>query len=372
MEARTVLGCSGRRRSAAVTRKTPIALLLLAALVVPVASLSPAAADQPSPAQASLSALTAKVDAAAGRVHQLTQDLDQARLQVGATSARLVAVGNQYNATVQSVQANRTVLVNQAIQAYMVGDIPVNLMTSVQAGDVTVNREYEQIASGDLTDTGDQLRQLEVQLQSQQVAMRAAQQANVDAANNLSALRANAVSVATAAQGQLESLQAQITAAQQAAAAQEAAAASAAQAASAASAAASAASAKPAAPNPQGLPVNNGLLSVVNQAGGLPIATPVATNSGGSGSTGGPAASGGAGGVWLSLRMCESSGNYQENTGNGFFGAYQFSQSTWTGLGYPGRPDQEPPSMQDEAAMKDQSLSGWGQWPACAAALGLL
>jgi hypothetical protein len=71
------------------------------------------------------------------------------------------------------------------------------------------------------------------------------------------------------------------------------------------------------------------------------------------------------------LRECESSDNYQANTGNGFYGAYQFSQQTWTDLGYSGRPDLAPPSMQDQAAMKLQAESGWGQWPACAAALGL-
>ena len=41
------------------------------------------------------------------------------------------------------------------------------------------------------------------------------------------------------------------------------------------------------------------------------------------------------------------------------------------GLGYPGRPDLEPPAMQDQAAMRLQAESGWGQWPACSAALGL-
>ena len=74
---------------------------------------------------------------------------------------------------------------------------------------------------------------------------------------------------------------------------------------------------------------------------------------------------------WLALRLCESSDNYQENTGNGYFGAYQFSQATWSGLGYPGRPDQEPPSMQDQAAATLQAESGWGAWPSCSAALGL-
>ena len=74
---------------------------------------------------------------------------------------------------------------------------------------------------------------------------------------------------------------------------------------------------------------------------------------------------------WLALRTCESGDNYQENTGNGYFGAYQFSQATWTGLGYPGRPDQEPPAMQDQAAATLQADSGWGAWPTCSAALGL-
>ncbi|MHB8506639.1 MAG: transglycosylase family protein, partial [Acidimicrobiales bacterium] len=79
-----------------------------------------------------------------------------------------------------------------------------------------------------------------------------------------------------------------------------------------------------------------------------------------------------AAGVWLQLRECESGDNYRENTGNGYYGAYQFSEQTWTGLGYPGRPDLEPPAMQDAAAQKLQAESGWGPWPACAAELGLL
>jgi hypothetical protein len=84
------------------------------------------------------------------------------------------------------------------------------------------------------------------------------------------------------------------------------------------------------------------------------------------------AGGGRAGGVWLQLRQCESGDNYAENTGNGYYGAYQFSQGTWTSLGYPGRPDQGSPAMQDKAAMQLQAAAGWGQWPACSAALGLV
>ena len=71
------------------------------------------------------------------------------------------------------------------------------------------------------------------------------------------------------------------------------------------------------------------------------------------------------------LRQCESGGNYRINTGNGYYGAYQFHPGTWRGLGYSGLPHQAAPAVQDEAARKLQARSGWGQWPACARKLGL-
>lgn len=66
------------------------------------------------------------------------------------------------------------------------------------------------------------------------------------------------------------------------------------------------------------------------------------------------------------LRLCESGNNYQENTGNGYFGAYQFSRSTWHGLGFHGRPDLAKHATQDRAAKRLHHQSGWGAWPACA------
>jgi hypothetical protein len=78
-----------------------------------------------------------------------------------------------------------------------------------------------------------------------------------------------------------------------------------------------------------------------------------------------------SGGVWAELRQCESGGNYQDNTGNGYYGAYQFSLSTWEGLGLSGLPSDASPATQDAAAAELQARSGWGQWPACSARLGL-
>ena len=71
------------------------------------------------------------------------------------------------------------------------------------------------------------------------------------------------------------------------------------------------------------------------------------------------------------LRVCESGNNYSINTGNGYYGAYQFSPATWRSLGYGGLPHNASPATQDEAARALQARSGWGQWPACSRKLGL-
>jgi hypothetical protein len=76
--------------------------------------------------------------------------------------------------------------------------------------------------------------------------------------------------------------------------------------------------------------------------------------------------------IWARLRQCEAGGDYNKNTGNGFYGAYQFTIPTWNNMqtGY-SRADLAPPNVQDSAAMRLQSQSGWGQWPACSSRLGL-
>ena len=66
------------------------------------------------------------------------------------------------------------------------------------------------------------------------------------------------------------------------------------------------------------------------------------------------------------LRVCESGDNWHANTGNGYFGAYQFSLRTWHGLGFKGRPDHAKALTQNHAARKLHAESGWHAWPACA------
>jgi hypothetical protein len=74
---------------------------------------------------------------------------------------------------------------------------------------------------------------------------------------------------------------------------------------------------------------------------------------------------------FAALRTCESSGNYAINTGNGYFGAYQFDLPTWEGLGFSGLPNLNNPATQDAAAYKLYDERGWSPWPTCSMRLGL-
>ncbi len=71
------------------------------------------------------------------------------------------------------------------------------------------------------------------------------------------------------------------------------------------------------------------------------------------------------------LRGCESSDDYSIDTGNGYYGAYQFDLQTWHGLGYSGYPNDASPATQDAAASQLEEGRGWEPWPACSQKLGL-
>jgi len=73
---------------------------------------------------------------------------------------------------------------------------------------------------------------------------------------------------------------------------------------------------------------------------------------------------------WYRLRMCESGNNYKINTGNGYYGAYQFNLATWKSVGGAGYPHQASPAEQDARALKLYRQRGWQPWT-CASILGL-
>ena len=60
--------------------------------------------------------------------------------------------------------------------------------------------------------------------------------------------------------------------------------------------------------------------------------------------------------------MCESSNNYSINTGNGYYGAYQFDLATWRSVGGSGYPNQASPAEQDARALILYRERGWQPW----------
>ncbi len=74
---------------------------------------------------------------------------------------------------------------------------------------------------------------------------------------------------------------------------------------------------------------------------------------------------------WASLRDCESSGRYDINTGNGYYGAYQFDLPTWRSVGGTGYPNEASPAEQDYRALYLYRMRGWSPWT-CARIRGLV
>jgi hypothetical protein len=72
-----------------------------------------------------------------------------------------------------------------------------------------------------------------------------------------------------------------------------------------------------------------------------------------------------SGDYWAQLRACESGGDYSTNTGNGYYGAYQFDQSTWESVGGSGLPSDASPEEQDMRAQMLYEQSGSSPWPVC-------
>ena len=62
------------------------------------------------------------------------------------------------------------------------------------------------------------------------------------------------------------------------------------------------------------------------------------------------------------IRRHESHDNYQDDTGNGYYGAYQFSLSTWRSVGGEGLPSDASPAEQDRRAVMLEQRDGWSQW----------
>lgn len=300
-----------------------VAVVLSGASVLPL----PASADQISSTRDQVRVLEAAVISGAAQIRQITLTYDQDSLQASTLAQQVTSDEVRLAALQSQVSDSRAALREDAIVSYTGGAAAGPAASMAGVSDPSVRAEYLDVAAGNISDAVDRYRTEERLLEAAEQVLVHQQQAAQSAAIATAAARHAALVAAGQVQDQLGVLQSKLVELE--------------------AAAALAAQFRPA--PIQGLPVGGGMVATVRNI----------------------VSGGGAGGVWLQLRECESGDNYRANTGNGFYGAYQFSQSTWQNLGYQGRPDLEPPAMQDQAAMRLQSERGWGQWPACSAALGL-
>ncbi len=278
-------------------------------------------------------------------------------LQYASAQARLVHVQAQLASDEAALgSAERTLAVRQrqlrrtAVDTYIMEGQSVAVLGGLQLGSVNeeiTREEYLTAATGSLSSDIERVHQATIVLDARAKQLRATEGADTLAVNKLVEERQKVADAAAQEQtllnrvkGQLAVLvaqaeQARLLAAEQAAAEQAAQSASMVQ------------GGTPAQPPP------------------LPEGPPVAV------STGTVTQSSSLSNDFAKLRECESGDNYAADTGNGYYGAYQFSLATWQALGYSGLPSQAPPAVQDQAARRLQAEYGWGQWPACSAMLGL-
>lgn len=72
-----------------------------------------------------------------------------------------------------------------------------------------------------------------------------------------------------------------------------------------------------------------------------------------------------AGNDWDAVAQCESGGDWSINTGNGFSGGLQFTQSTWNAYGGSGQAHNASKAEQIRVAENVLAGQGAGAWPVC-------
>jgi hypothetical protein len=80
---------------------------------------------------------------------------------------------------------------------------------------------------------------------------------------------------------------------------------------------------------------------------------------------------GGQRSVWDRIAECESNGNWDINTGNGYYGGLQFALESWRATGGEGYPHHASRAEQIRRAEILLDMQGWGAWPTCSRQLGL-
>src|SRR5665213_1230207 len=154
----------GAPRKARTRSRGRIGALLALAITTGITSLAVvpsrlASADQISDAQAQASALTAKIAAEQQQIQALTSQYDAASYKVSQLNTQIAASQAQLAKDQAEVNKDQSQLKNQALADY-VSNGTSNQFTQMFTGDnnaAGIHDEYSSIASGNVTNTVDQL-----------------------------------------------------------------------------------------------------------------------------------------------------------------------------------------------------------------------
>lgn len=309
--------------------------------LVLVASPGASASQSRSQLQAQAQSLTAQIATQSMQIHQYAVAANTARAQLIDADVRVQAAERRLSLDRAHLADTKQMLAQIALDEFTQGSNASALawVLASNSTDLVARTEYEQVMG---LDTNAAIyayqRAMTAETQATQAAQ-AAQAAALQAQNRISSSQSSLESIVSQEQSSLSAVNGQIASLVQ----QEL--------------ALQLARSRPVTPS-QGAPTPSGIRKVANGPAGV-------GNWGGIPAPPSPAA-------FAALRQCESSGNYATNTGNGYYGAYQFSLSTWLGLGFTGLPSSAAPATQDLAAKVEQQRAGWYAWPECSLVLGLV
>jgi hypothetical protein len=338
-------------------------MVVTAALTVGTLAIS--IAPVPTAKGATTTGLAAQAAAIAGRVSAESSALSTigehylaAVARYHADLATLASTHEALTRTTASIKQDRALVDGAAVEAYVASgaENAIGLYLANQPDRTTITNAYLGVATTEVNATIATLGRDRSALTAEEATEEAVTSLAAAALGESKQARDSALATLLSEQTTLSSVkgrlralvQAQEVAAQREAEEKAAAAEAAAQAAAAAAAASKTTTTTPA-PSPAGPPASSAISSIRPTTG--PPSSLAAD--------------------FAAIRRCEASGDYSLNTGNGYYGAYQFAYQTWIDLGESGLPSAAPPATQDAAAYRLYQRSGWASWPACAVITGL-
>ena len=194
----------GAPREARTRSRSRVGALLALAATTGITSLvvvptRPASADQISDAKAQASALTAKIAAEQQQIAALTSQYDAASYKISQLNSQIAQSQAEVAKDQAEVAKDQGQLRNQAVADYMSNGTSSQL-TQMFTGDnnaAGIHNVYSAIASGNVTNTVDQLHTAQTQLRTQQDALQQQQSQATSAANAAASSKNQASSLAS-------------------------------------------------------------------------------------------------------------------------------------------------------------------------------